>query len=183
VPIPPGIPRASRARPFSVRGALGPDAERWVPVHGIVPLSQAVPAMAALQAYAAGQHDRMQAAGIFMAWLTTSRHGAVLFEPMLFWPDALTPVHHRYMDERLIATAQGRDAPEATRALVAELRRGLCRVLDDHGATHLQLGRYYDHAGLLEPGALRLLSALKRALDPDGRLNPGVLGLTQQEAP
>lgn len=176
-PIAPGIPRASRARPFSVRGALGPAAERWVPVHGIVPLSQAVPAMTALQAYAAEHRARMEAAGVFMAWLTTSRHGAVLFEPMLFWPDGLTPVHRRYLDPGLVAQAEGRAAPAATRALVAELRAGLCQVLDGHGATHLQLGRYYGYAGLLEPGARRFLAALKAAQDPGGRLNPGALGL------
>jgi FAD/FMN-containing dehydrogenase len=182
-PIPPGIPRAARARPFSVRGALGPDAERWVPVHGVVPLSQAVPTMAALLDHVAGLRDRLREAGVFMAWLTTSRHGAVLFEPMLFWPDALTPVHHRYMDASLVARAADRRAPEATRALVAELRRGLCDILDRHGATHLQLGRYYDYAGVLEPGALRLVTALKAALDPQRRINPGQLGLAPDAEP
>lgn len=182
-PIPPGIPRASRARPFSVRGALGPDAERWVPVHGVVPLSQAVPTMAALLDHAERQRARMEEAGVFMAWLTTSRHGAVLFEPMLFWPDALTPVHLRYMDEQLVATARGRSAPEATRAFVADLRRGLCEVLDRHGATHLQLGRYYEYAEILDPGTLRVVESLKSALDPERRLNPGQLGLGKDGAP
>lgn len=176
-PIAPGIPRAARANPFSVRGALGPQAERWVPVHGILPLSQAVPAMTALLAYVADHRSRMEAAGVFMAWLATSRHGAVLFEPMLFWPDALTPVHRRYLGDKLVRQAEGRAAPQATRDLVAQLRRGLCAIMDAHGATHLQLGRYYDYAGLLAPRSLGLLRAVKQALDPEGRCNPGVLGL------
>ena len=139
--------------------------------------------MAALQAYTATHQHRMADAKVFMAWLTTSRHGAVLFEPMLFWPDALTPVHRRYMGDRLVAEAEGRSAPETTRALVAELRAGLCGILDDHGATHLQLGRYYEYATVLEPGALRALMALKQALDPQARLNPGSLGLATSGAP
>jgi FAD/FMN-containing dehydrogenase len=45
--------------------------------------------------------------------------------------------------------------------------------MDRHGATHYQIGRYYR----LPQENLPLLRALKRAVDPDNRINPGVLGL------
>jgi FAD/FMN-containing dehydrogenase len=39
------------------------------------------------------------------------------------------------------------------------------------------VGRFYRHAQRLDPGSLALLETLKRALDPQGRVNPGLLGL------
>lgn len=175
--IPAGIPRASRGGPFSLRGALGPDAERWLPVHGIVPLSRAEATMALLQDWAAGNAARMAAAGVFMAWLTTSRHGAVLFEPMLYWRDEVTPVHRHHLDPGLIARTEGRRAPPALRQLIDTLRQEICAILDGQGATHVQIGRYYGLAGDLDSPTLRLLQGIKRVTDPEGRMNPGVLGL------
>ena len=43
-----------------------------------------------------------------------------------------------------------------------------------HGAVHSQLGRFY-RAG--NPDTDALLARLKAALDPDHRINPGVLGI------
>jgi hypothetical protein len=40
-----------------------------------------------------------------------------------------------------------------------------------------QIGRTYRYRENLEPGTARLLDALKGALDPNGRLDPGALGL------
>ena len=38
------IPKIIRANPFGpVNNMIGPDGERWVPVHGLVALSQAIP--------------------------------------------------------------------------------------------------------------------------------------------
>ena len=46
VEIPDSIPRATRAKPFRpIKALLGPEGERWLPVHGIVPLSQAQAAL------------------------------------------------------------------------------------------------------------------------------------------
>ena len=49
------IPKAMRANPFVLPNAmLGPEGERWVPVHGIVPHSQACALARAIDAYFAG---------------------------------------------------------------------------------------------------------------------------------
>jgi D-lactate dehydrogenase (cytochrome) len=55
------------------------------------------------------------------------------------------------------------------RQLVATMRERLRDVMDAHGAVHSQIGRFYRF------GDDVLLARLKAALDPDGRLNPGVL--------
>ncbi|MEM6439061.1 MAG: FAD-linked oxidase C-terminal domain-containing protein, partial [Pseudomonadota bacterium] len=66
--------------------------------------------------------------------------------------------------------------PEA-RARAAEARAELIELFRRRGAGRLQIGRRYAYAEDLEPATLSALRALKRALDPDGVLNPGVLGL------
>jgi FAD/FMN-containing dehydrogenase len=40
-----------------------------------------------------------------------------------------------------------------------------------------QLGKFYRYQEGLEPTAAGLLRELKALLDPDGRMNPGALGL------
>ena len=59
----------------------------------------------------------------------------------------------------------------AARAFVRELRVAVRDLFDRHGATHNQLGRFY------VPPQGDMLHRLKTALDPDGRMNPGVMGL------
>lgn len=178
--IPADIPRAARSAPMSVRGALGPEAERWVPVHGVLPLSATRACMAALQDWRQARKPEMDERKMFTAWLTTSRNGGMLFEPMLFWHDALTPVHRKYLAEKLVAQADARGDNAELRAFAARLRGEICAILDDHGATHLQLGRYYTYSELMDPAALALLRDIKSSLDPAWRLNPGVLGLHQE---
>jgi FAD/FMN-containing dehydrogenase len=42
---------------------------------------------------------------------------------------------------------------------------------------HQQLGRFYPYREALAPEAFELLSRIKRVVDPDNLVNPGVLGL------
>jgi FAD/FMN-containing dehydrogenase len=42
---------------------------------------------------------------------------------------------------------------------------------------HSQIGKYYTFASNLQPDTFAVLQDIKRALDPDGCLNPGNLGL------
>src|SRR4051812_8547027 len=53
---------APDARPFSVRGLVGQDGERWVPVHGNLPLSAAAPCLEAVLAYLDEQADALGSA-------------------------------------------------------------------------------------------------------------------------
>jgi FAD/FMN-containing dehydrogenase len=63
------------------------------------------------------------------------------------------------------------------RDAVAAIRQEIADKLSELGAAHLQVGRSYHFAEVLEPASRQLLQAIKAALDPDNRINPGVLGL------
>ena len=171
------VPRAMAARPFSVRGFLGPEGERWVPVHGIVPLSRAPAALNAIEAHLAAAEPVLQALSIRHSILMSSSGAFVTIEPMFLWPDALDPLHFEHLSPRHRDRFGGREAQPERRAEVLRQRDALRDILQSHDAAHVQVARYYPHAQRLDAGSLRLLERLQDGLDPHHRLNPGVLGL------
>jgi len=96
---------------------------------------------------------------------------------MFYWRDALDPIHLAHLSERNRARFGGLAENLPARDLVRRLRAELRDVLDRHGAVHAQVGRFYRLAELMDPGSRDLLARMKRALDPQGRMNPGTLGL------
>jgi FAD/FMN-containing dehydrogenase len=173
------FPRAMRAKPYSVRGMVGPSGERWAPVHGIFSLSQVRPAMVDLQALVAGCATQMQEHGVTASWLMSTAGPHVVIEPMLYWSDQLDALHMQYLSPRN-RERFGSFAPNpGARELVRAMREQLRDMMDKHGAVHSQIGRFYRLSGSGVPGDL--LSRLKSVLDPDHRLNPGVLGLAQAD--
>ena len=182
VEIADSIPRATRAKPFRpIKALLGPEGELWLPVHGVMPLSQAQAGLDAVEAILSAARTEMDRLGIRVSMLTALCGRAMIVEPQFFWRDALTPFHLRHV------TAQQREAhagqkpnPEA-RACVHRLRRALAEALDAAGGTHFQLGKYYGFQTSLSPGAADTLSAIKRLLDPSSIMNPGALGLGRSD--
>lgn len=170
------FPRTLHAKPYSVRGFVGPNGERWVPVHGIFKHANGADALAAIQAYLESRAADMSAHGITASYLVSSSAPYVLIEPMLYWSDRLDPIHMKYLSprnrERFGAFA---DNP-AARALVRELREGMRTTMDQSGAIHCQLGRFYRPEQQFDAPALALLRQFKRMIDPGGLMNPGVLG-------
>ena len=63
------------------------------------------------------------------------------------------------------------------REAVALIRQEIADYFSDSGAVHLQIGKSYHYATALKPESLALVRAIKTAVDPGGRINPGVLGL------
>lgn len=183
VPIEPIVPRTLRAKPYSIRGFVGIDGERWVPVHGIVPLSQAVAVFAALETLFAAEAEAMGAAGITRSTLISSSGPYVTIEPMFYWVDALDALHLARLSERNRARFGGRPENGPAREHVARLRTAVRDVFDRHDAVHAQTGRFYRYTELMTPGATQLVARIKSALDPEGRMNPGVLGLGSAPAP
>ena len=101
----------------------------------------------------------------------------ILYEPVFYWPDALTDYHRRVTPDAMTSMlVENSDNPQA-RALVQDIVDAFNDLARTHGGTHFQLGRTYPYAQHREAGAGGLLRSLKATLDPDGILNPGALGL------
>jgi FAD/FMN-containing dehydrogenase len=156
---------------------LGPAGERWVPVHGIVPHSGAAASVDACEKFVAERRDLLEQHEIRVGYLfSTVAAQALLVEPVIYWPDSHT-TYHKTMVEPGHLSKIGEPADNArARAVVDELRRGIAAVLRAQGAVHFQLGRFYDYRGGRDPAALQLFDAIRASLDPQGIINPGVLG-------
>ncbi|MBV8912283.1 MAG: FAD-binding oxidoreductase, partial [Acetobacteraceae bacterium] len=169
--IPPAVPQALAARPFSVRGMVGQDGERWVPVHGYLPLSAAPACLDAVETLFCEREAEIRHHGVRINWLLGANNAAVTMEPMFYWRDALDPLHLRHLSDRNRARFGGFAPNLPARDFVRELRADTRDVMDRHGATHNQIGRFY------RPPRGDLLGRIKTLLDPQLRMNPGVLGL------
>lgn len=171
------IPKVLRSQPFvPPNNMLGPAGERWVPVHGIVPHSCAAATHAAVEALFARERDTLAAHAIEVGYLfTTVAAQGFLIEPVFYWPDSHTAYHKRMVEPDHRARCGEPAANPAARAVVARLKSEVAAVLRAQGAAHFQLGKFYAYREGRDPAALALLDAIKRQLDPQGLINPGVL--------
>jgi D-lactate dehydrogenase (cytochrome) len=172
--IPDVIPRVTRARPFrKIKALLGPDGEAWLPLHGVFQPGDAIEGLVAAQAELQVSRDEMQRHGISSVLLAVVMGRRVVIEPQLFWPDALSlAVRHKALPQQLAAYGARPENPAARHAALA-LRQRLTEALAMAGAVHFQIGRSY----AVPAGTRHALVALKQRFDPDGIINPGVLGL------
>lgn len=180
-PVENTIPKILRANPFPpVNSMVGPDGERWVPVHGFLPHSKLNEGWNRIQALFAENQEQMDALGVGCgAMLAIVNRSACLIEPVFFWPDELQHVHKRSIEPSHLAKLKGFPANEAARALVGDLRRGVIAILEELGAVHLQLGRAYNLEQGSDPKAYALLRQIKDVVDPKGLMNPAALGLAK----
>ena len=173
------IPKIIRANPFGpLNSMLGPEGERWAPVHGIVAHSRAVACYEAILALFTARAAEMETLGIHTGTLITALGGqGTLIEPCLYWPDASNPLIDATVEAAHLAKLPKRAHNAAAWALAKELKVALVDIFFDHGAAHFQIGRTYRYRDGLDPAADALLQAVKAQLDPQRRMNPGVLGL------
>ena len=173
------IPTVTRAHPFGpLNSMVGPSGERWLPVHGLVPHSRAATAYETVlelferNAAVLERHSIVHG-GLF----TYADTDCFVVEPVFYWPDGLNELHRQTVEGSVLRhTNAYPDNPEA-RAEVMRLRGEVVDALASCGAVHLQIGRLYPFARDLGDAPLAVLRELKRHLDPEGRMNPGALGL------
>ncbi|MCF6274807.1 MAG: FAD-binding oxidoreductase [Robiginitomaculum sp.] len=173
------IPTLVAANPFNPPNSMiGPQGERWAPVHAVVPHSKAVSLMDAITALFAEHKDICEKYNIGTGYLLTSvGASAMVIEPVFFWPDALMDIHHRKVEAGHLRKINGfADNPEARQA-VDQIRTKLKNLMAEHKAAHLQIGKTYNYLKSLNPTSAALLKAIKCEMDPDGLINPGSLGL------
>lgn len=173
------IPKIIRANPFGpLNGMLGPDGERWAPVHGLLPHSKAVACYDAILGLFEAHRDEMDQLGVFSGTLVSAVSGSgAIIEPCLYWPDASNPVHAASMEPSHFAKLPKLDPNPEARAFVQKMKMALAELFLEHGAAHMQIGRTYKYRESLDPAADELLQTLKKTLDPKNLMNPGSLGL------
>lgn len=176
--IPDSIPRAVRANLFpEPDGVLGSEGDRWAALNAKVAHSQAAGLMAASAALLEPYREPMRAEGVWMSHLLIAidTH-AFSFEPVFHWFDEWLPLHSELPSpETLARLPRPPSNPRAT-ALVHEMRGRLVELFARHGAASNQLGKTYPYLSALRPEPAALLRAVKQAVDPEGRVNPGGLG-------
>lgn len=173
------IPKIMRSNPFGpVNNMIGPGGERWVPVHGLVALSAGSRATEVVQEIFENYREPLDRFGIRTGFLYNTVAGhCMAVEPLFFWPDCMESIHRESVEPEFYRSVPKLEKNLEARALVADVRQVIADAFRNMGASHLQIGRTYHYADALEPPALQLVKDLKAALDPAGRINPGVLGL------
>ncbi len=185
VEVPGTIPQVMRANPFAeVTSMIGPAGERWVPVHGSVPLSRAAAVFEALEAVFARHRDARERHDIDHGYLVcTVGDRAILIEPVMYWPDSRERFHERVLDHEYLARLPAYSRNPEARSAVDLMRADLARCLMEQGAASFQLGRFYPYQAGLDPTAAALLQSVKQLVDPRGLMNPGCLGLAAPQTP
>jgi len=173
------IPKIMRANPFTpLNNILGPQGERWVPIHGIVPMGDGVACFNAIEALFESLSTEFETHGVTTGYLTaTLSTNGYLVEPVFIWPEEIHPIHEITVEPSVLKRIQRFDAnPEAT-ACVTRARQGILDIFSQYGAVHFQIGRTYPYRENRDPAAWDMLEKIKTVLDPDRVINAGALGL------
>ena len=172
------IPAFVRTMPFAPLGnILGPNGERWVPIHGVLAHEKTVPFHSAFKAMLAARKADMDRLGIWTGTMASPVNSSgFLYEIALYWPDARTPYHLETLGKEWIAGLKDYPANPEAKAYANELKEAIVALMQDYGAGHFQIGRAYPYQSRLMPQASVLVRALKDQLDPKGVMNPGALG-------
>ena len=173
------LPKIMRGTPFvEPQSMLGPDGQRWVPIHAMVPHSRANKLLNAVHDYFDSHNDLLEKNRIEWGYLLSTCGAQVfLMEPVFFWLDARHYYHERYLGADYISKLKTYPADTKARETVHTLRRGLAKLFMEMGATHFQIGKSYLYREGREPETYKLLEALKDYVDPQRLMNPGSLGL------
>jgi len=177
--IPNTVPTVVRGMPFApLTNTLGPKGERWVPMHGLFAHDRVGGFHAALQDFWDARRAEMDAHGIFTgAMFMSVRSTAFVYEPTFYWPDARSVYHERVVPPDHLASIERYQEAAEARALVDRLKHDVAELMAEHGAAHLQIGKFYPYLAGRNGPATALIRALKAELDPNRIMNPGALGL------
>lgn len=173
------IPKVMRGDPFmSMLSGIGPEGERWLPVHAVLPLSEASTTWSAVVALLDRHADAFARHGVVVGVLTAVvAPNAFVLEPVFYWPAPRTLYYEKVFDAPTLARFTDFPPNPEGEALVFDVRGKLKELFLQRGAIHLQIGKTYPYREGLRPEAWALVNAVKDAVDPRRLVNPGSLGL------
>ena len=173
------IPKLVNSNPFlPLNNMIGPEGERWAPVHGMTAHSKIVDLHIAVEKLFESNALKIKKyqVGVGFMYLTVGA-SASLIEPVFFWPDALKELHLRSVEKQHLSNIKGFEENLEAREFISGLRGELIRLFKDHAVVHLQIGKTYLYKDGLEENSLNLITSIKKHMDPQGLINPGSLGL------
>lgn len=175
--IPNSIPKASRAAPFpDLAGILGTEGDRWVALNCKVAHSDAEALVAATDGVFKRHEVALKQAGVTVTLLISAMSNHVYsYECVFRWFDRWLPLH-REKHPNLGKFQEPEDNP-AARAIIDIVRQEVVDTFLEFGAASSQIGRTYRYLEALKPEPRALIAAIKALVDPEGRMNPGALGL------
>ena len=173
------LPKVLHADPFmSMTSAIGPQGERWAPVHAIVPVSIAPETYERVGKLFDSHHDEMERCGVVVGFLlsTVATNGFII-EPVFYWPGPRPSYYDRVLEPSYLAKLKSFEHNPEAEALVASLRKKFIALMSSCGAVHLQIGKTYPYREGRDENTWRLVDAIKTAVDPQRLMNPKCLGL------
>tara|TARA_B100000686_G_C16510687_1_gene821986 strand:- start:62 stop:928 length:867 start_codon:yes stop_codon:yes gene_type:complete len=173
------LPKLVRSNPFlPVNRLLGPNGERWVPIHVILPHSKVTKMLKELDNYFVLNADLVEENNIEWGYLaSTISTTATLIEPTFFWPDSHYEIHKRYIEKDHYSKLKSFPQNLNARSAMEKIRNDLAKIFAESGGIHLQIGKVYKYKENKELNTLELLESIKNTLDPHNSINPGSLGI------
>lgn len=173
------IPRIVRANPFGpVNSMVGPEGERWAPVHALLPHSRVISTYRDIEAILEQHRELINQHDIVVGYLfATVSTNCFVLEPVFFWPDELNALHRQSVTPDHLARLRGFPANEEAREAVDMIRAEMITLFTRVGGVHSQIGKSYQYREGLAPESWKLIMAIKDAVDPQRRINPDSLGL------
>ncbi len=175
--VDPVAPDFIRGNPFSfVQSPLDAKGRKQIWTHGVFPLSRVTDAYDGFMTVLNDHFADMIALGIDASLSFACAGHAMMVEPVLYWHGKASALHHNGMAHVEDPAPEGADA-ERRDQRVRVIREAFATMMDDLGAAHMQYGRFYSYASATKSETISLVRDLKRSVDPNNLINPGVLGL------
>lgn len=173
------IPKIIRANPFGpLNSIMGPTGERWVPIHGIVPVSEGAACVAELDAAFESMRTELEKHDILTGYLLTSLSTTgFLIEPVFIWPEEIFDIHRKTVEPSVLSKIKTFEPNPAATQAVTVARQRVLDIFKSHGAAHFQIGRTYPYLETREEGTRELVERIKSAVDGNFTINPGSAGL------
>ena len=173
------VPTMLYGDPFvGMTTAIGPDGERWAPMHGLFPLSEGDAAWARIEALFdahAEEFDRLGiVAGVLLALISTT---GFVIEPVFYWPGPQTIWYEGMLDRSQLAKFRKHAHEPEVDAAITAIRDELNDLFNELNAVHMQVGKKYRYAQRADAATLEFVEGIKALVDPQQLMNPKSLGL------